>query len=72
MTRRKPQRCEASLEELLADEMMGAVTRSAGTDRVQLRAFLGEVAGRLSADRLAGLRPRCGSPAMTGCRQPGG
>ena len=71
MTGRKPRRREPSLEELLADEMMGAVTRSAGTDRAQLRAFLGEVAGRLSAERLAGFRPRCGSPAMPGCRQPG-
>ncbi len=61
-------RCEPSLDELLADEMMGAVARSAGTDRAGLRALLSETASRLPKGRLDGLRPRCASPAAHGCR----
>jgi len=64
--------CEPSLEELLADEMMGSVTRSAGTDRLRLRALLRDIARRLPADRLARLRPRCASPAMLFCRPAAG
>ena len=60
--------CEPSLDELLADEMMGAVTRSAGTDRAGLRALLHETARRLPAERLEGIRPRRASPAARGCR----
>ncbi len=67
-----PLRCEPSLEELLGDEMMGAVTLSAGTDRKRLRALLSDVAGRLPAERFAGLRPRCASPAGRGCRPAAG
>jgi hypothetical protein len=38
---------EPSLEELLGDEMMSAVTRSAGLDPMRLRAMLAEIAGRM-------------------------
>ena len=61
-------RCEPTLDELLADEMMGAVAHSAGTDRAGLRALLSETASRLPEGRLEGLRPRCASPAARGCR----
>jgi hypothetical protein len=61
-------RYEASLDELLADEMMGAVIESAGTDRAALRAMLRDLALRLPAERLAGFRRRCASPAASGCR----
>jgi hypothetical protein len=61
-------RCEPTFEELLADEMMGAVTRSAGTDRARLRALMREVAGRVPAERIAAFRPRCAPPASSGCR----
>ncbi|HXZ01241.1 MAG TPA: hypothetical protein VEI03_14675 [Stellaceae bacterium] len=60
--------CEPGLDELLADEMMSAVTRSAGTDRAGLRALLGEMARRLTAERLDGIRPRCAPPATHFCR----
>ena len=53
---------EPSLEELLGDEMMSAVMRSAGLDRVGLRAMLAEVAGRLP------LRPRSACSAEPGCQ----
>lgn len=59
--------CEPSLEELIADEMMGAVTLSAGTDRLRLRALLSEIARRLPAERFAGIRPRYASPGAPGC-----
>jgi hypothetical protein len=61
-------RWEPSLDELLADEMMGVVTRSAGTDRAGLRALLRETARRLPAERLDEIRPRCASPAARDCR----
>ncbi len=61
-------RCEPSLDELLADEMMSAVTRSAGTDRAGLRVLLREMALRLPAERWDGIRPRCASPGVPGCR----
>jgi hypothetical protein len=65
-------RAEPSLEELLADDMMGWVTKSAGTDRAGLRALLSEMAGRLSAERFAAITPRCASPARCDCPQPAG
>ena len=61
-------RCEPGLDDLLADEMMGTVTRSAGTDREALRAMLRALALRLPAERFEGVRPRCASPAASGCR----
>lgn len=51
---------EPTLEELLGDEMMTAVMRSAGLDAKQLRALLAELARRLPAERLK--RP-CGCSA---------
>jgi len=63
-------RCEPSLDELLADEMMAAVTRSAGTDRAGLREMLRELAQRVPADRFAALRPRCAPPAAAACHRP--
>jgi hypothetical protein len=39
---------EPSLEELLGDEMMSVVIRSAGLDPMSLRAMLADVAGRMS------------------------
>ncbi len=62
------QRCEPGLDDLLADEMMGTVTRSAGTDREALRAMLRALALRLPAERFEDVRPRCASPAASGCR----
>lgn len=59
---------EPSLDELLADEMMGAVARSAGTDRAGLRDLLREMARRLPAERFDGVRRRCASPAARDCR----
>jgi len=53
---------EPSLEELLGDEMMSAVMRSAGLDRTGLRAMLADVAGRLS------LRPRSACLGEPDCR----
>jgi hypothetical protein len=53
---------EPSLEELLADEMMSAVMRSAGLDRMGLCAMLADVAGRLS------LRPRSACSAEPDCQ----
>jgi hypothetical protein len=53
---------EPSLDELLGDEMMPAVMRSAGLDRVGLRAMLAEVAGRLP------LRPRSACSAEPDCQ----
>jgi hypothetical protein len=64
--------CEPSLEDLLADEMMGAVTRSAGTDRDALKAMLQALAVRLPAERFAAVRPRCASREATGCRPSAG
>lgn len=61
-------RCEPSLDELLADEMMGAVTRSAGTDREGLRDMLRELARRLPVERFDGVRRRCAPPAASGRR----
>ena len=42
---------EASLEELLSDEIMGPVAASAGLSREQLRLHLAEVARRVCGDR---------------------
>jgi hypothetical protein len=42
---------EASLEELLSDEIMGPVAASAGLSREQLRLSLTEVARRIGRDR---------------------
>ena len=42
---------EASLEELLSDEIMGPVAASAGLSREQLRLSLAEVARRISNGR---------------------
>lgn len=42
---------EASLEELLSDEIMGPVAASAGLSREQLRSSLAEVARRIGGDR---------------------
>lgn len=41
---------EASLEELLSDEIMGPVAASAGLSREQLRLNLAEVARRITGD----------------------
>lgn len=56
---------EPSLDELLADEMMGAVTRSAGIDPARLRAMLAELARRLRREPVT---PRCGCSAETDCQ----
>jgi hypothetical protein len=50
---------EPSLEELLGDEMMSVVMRSAGLDRVGLRAMLAEVAGRLRPRSACLAEPDC-------------
>lgn len=42
---------EASLEELLSDDIMGPVAASAGLSREQLRLSLADVARRISSDR---------------------
>jgi len=42
---------EASLEELLSDEIMGPVVASAGLSREQLRLSLAEIARRIGGDR---------------------
>jgi hypothetical protein len=42
---------EATLEELLSDEMMGPVVASAGLSREQLRLNLSEIARRIGGDR---------------------
>jgi hypothetical protein len=47
---------EASLEELLSDEIMGPVAASAGLSREQLRLSLAEVARRISGNRERGAR----------------
>lgn len=60
--------CEPSLDDLLADEMMGVVMRSAGTDRAGLRALMREVARCLPPERLDAIRPRCVSPPARFCR----
>lgn len=49
--------CEPSLDDLLGDEMMTAVMRSAGVDRSGLRDLLSELARRLPAERFT---PPCG------------
>jgi hypothetical protein len=64
--------CEPSLEELLADEMMGVVTSRAGTDRVRLRALLSDMAGRLPPERFSWIRPRCAPLAAPGDRPAAG
>jgi len=47
---------EASLEELLSDEIMGPVAASAGLSREQLRSSLAEVARRLGGEGRGGGR----------------
>lgn len=51
---------EASLEELLSDEIMGPVAASAGLSREQLRSSLADVARRICGDRQgrSGKEPR--------------
>lgn len=49
---------EATLEELLSDEIMGPVAASAGLSREQLRLNLAEVARRLGSDRQGGTGSR--------------
>ena len=63
-------RSEPSLDELLADEMMGVVTRSAGTDPEGLRDMLRQLASRLPADQFGAVTPRCAREAA--CCQPSG
>jgi hypothetical protein len=53
---------EPSLEELLGDEMMSLVMRSAGLDQVGLRTMLADVANRLP------LRPRSACSAEPDCQ----
>lgn len=48
---------EPTLEELLDDEIMRPVMRSAGLDAAGLRALLRDLARRVA---LESLRPRCG------------
>ena len=59
-------KCEPGLDELLGDEMMSAVARSAGNDPAGLRALMRDVAGRLPEQ--SRIRPRCGSPVSRGCQ----
>lgn len=47
MTGWKMTMIEPTLDDLLADEMMQSIMRSAGVDAAQLRAGLGETARRL-------------------------
>ncbi|HUH83650.1 MAG TPA: hypothetical protein VLX85_03515 [Stellaceae bacterium] len=56
---------EPSLEELLGDEIMAPVMRSAGLDRAGLRGLLAGLAERLPRERLT---PRCGLAAARGAR----
>ncbi len=42
---------EPTLDELLRDDVMAPVMRSAGLDAAKLRAFLAELARRLPAER---------------------
>jgi hypothetical protein len=60
MRRWKMSEVEPSLDELLGDEIMIAVMRSAGLSAEQLRAEL-----RQAASRLAGIKTR--SPAESSC-----
>lgn len=48
---------EPTLEELLDDEIMRPVMRSAGLDAAALRALLRDLARRVALDKLM---PRCG------------
>jgi hypothetical protein len=50
---------EPTLDELLADEMMHWVMKSAGLDAGGLRALLRDLAHRLNPESLT---PRCGCP----------
>ena len=60
MRRWKMSEVEPSLDDLLDDEIMVAVMRSAGLSAEELRAELKRTAGRL-----AGLRPK--SPGKSSC-----
>jgi hypothetical protein len=62
-------RHEPSLDELLGDDMMGAVMRSAGVDRAGLRRSLEELARRLPPEALT---RRCGCSGERGCRPSAG
>ena len=55
---------EASLEELLSDEIMGPVAASAGLSREQLRSSLADVARRIGGDRQNGSRKESGQVAV--------
>ncbi len=60
---------EPSLDELLEDEMMSAVMRSAHTDRTAVRQLVTDLARRVPAERLklrCGCRPSCGLPTEAG------
>jgi hypothetical protein len=52
---------EPTLEDLLEDDMMGLVMRSAGISAAELRAKLSEVARRVSGKGAPGVRPNCAS-----------
>ena len=51
-------RYEATLDELIEDEMMIPVMRSAGTDAVRLRAALAETARRRGGNGVPAAAPR--------------
>ena len=58
-----PKGREPSLDELLGDEMMAPVMRSAGIAEAELRALLASLAARVSPD----LRRRSACSALPGC-----
>ena len=62
MPRWLPKGCEPSLDELLGDEMMAPVMRSAGIAEAELRALLTSLAARVSPD----LRRRSACSAVPG------
>ena len=60
-----PKGREPSLDELLSDEMMAPVMRSAGIAEADLRALLASLAVRVAPD----LRRRSACSAVPDCRQ---
>jgi len=52
---------EPSLDELLGDEIMDHVTRTAGLDKSELRRRLAEIARRLEPRPAPDLLDRCGT-----------
>jgi hypothetical protein len=58
MTRWKMTMIEPTLDDLLEDDMMGAVMRSAGISADELRAKLSETARRLSGKGWSTPKPR--------------